>query len=300
MKVAVFGASGFVGLNVLEALKRAGIETIASDIRQNDTIDTEFLKADLLDYQEVEAVVRDTDAVIHLAASPLPFSLENPKVNARINIEGSLNILDAARNCGIGKVIFSSASSIVGEVKYNPVDEVHPCLPKTPYGVAKYAMEHYLRVYQELYGLNYLVFRFFNVYGPWQFPESKAVIPMVYQRLKTDGTFNVFGDGNAMRDFIYVGDIADLFVRSVRSEVRNEIVNMGTGRGTTVKEIVEIIGRILEIEPTLNYLPPRPGEIQNFTADTTKIQRLFDQKSFTSLDEGLLKTIQWLNAHIKS
>ena len=295
MKVAVFGASGFVGLNVIDAFAKAGHEVIASDIRKADQITTEFVPADLLKYEEVEAVVRGADAVIHLAASPLPFSLENPKVNARINIEGSLNILDAAKASEIKKVIFSSASSIVGEVRYNPVDEEHPCTPKTPYGVAKYAMEHYLRVYQELYGLDYLVFRFYNVYGPWQYPESRAVIPMVYQRLKADGSFNVFGDGSQTRDFIYVGDIADLFVRSITSDVKNEVVNMGTGKATTVKEIVAIMGDILGIDPTINYQPPRPGEIENFTADPSKLYRLFGEYRFTPLDEGLQQTVSWLD-----
>src|SRR5208283_3311379 len=254
MKAAVFGASGFVGINVVEALTTAGIEVIASDIRECDAIKTEFRKADLLDYDQVERVVKDTDVVIHLAASPLPVSLEKPKINARINIEGSLNIMDAARNCGIRKIIFSSASSIVGDVKYNPVDEIHPCTPKTPYGVAKFAMEHYLRVYQELYHLDYLVFRFFNVYGPWQYPESRAVIPMVYDKLKKEGSFNLFGDGSQTRDFIYVGDIADFYVKAAKTGVKNEVVNMGTGKGTTVKEIVAIAGTILGIDPKINYL----------------------------------------------
>lgn len=296
MKVAVFGASGFVGLNVIDAFSKAGHEVVASDIRKADQVTTEFVQADLLKYEEVETVVRGSDEIVHLAASPLPFSLENPKLNARINIEGSLNILDAARACKVKKVIFSSASSIVGEVKYNPVDEQHPCTPKTPYGVAKYAMEHYLRVYQELYSLDYLIFRFYNVYGPWQYPESRAVIPMVYQRLKTDGSFNIFGDGSQTRDFIYVGDIADLFVKSLTSDIKNEVVNMGTGKATTVKEIVGIIGKILAISPTLNYLPPRPGEIENFTADTSKLQRLFGDYRFTPLDEGLKQTVAWLDS----
>jgi len=297
MKVAVFGASGFVGINVVESLSKAGIEVIASDIRQSDAIRTEFMKADLLDYDQVEQVVKGSDMVIHLAASPLPVSIEKPRFNARINIEGSLNIMDAGRNCGVKKIIFSSASSIVGDVKYNPVDEIHPCTPKTPYGVAKYALENYLRVYQELYHLDYLVFRFFNVYGPWQYPESRAVIPMVYDKLKKEGSFNVFGDGSQTRDFIYVGDIAEFFVKSVKTSVKNEIVNMGTGKGTTIKEIVEIAGKILDINPKINYLPARPGEIGNFEADTTKLKRLFGSVPDTPLVEGLGKTFEWLGQH---
>jgi UDP-glucose 4-epimerase len=297
MKVAVFGASGFVGINVVDSLARNNIDVIASDVRETSFEHAGFMKADLLDYNQVERVVRDTDVVIHLAASPLPVSIEKPKLNAQINIVGSLNILDAARACGVKKVVFSSASSIVGDVKYNPVDELHPCTPKTPYGVAKYAMEHYLRVYHELYNLDYLVFRFFNVYGPWQYPESRAVIPMVYDKLNKEGSFNVFGDGSQTRDFIYVGDIAEFFAKAAKNPVKNEVVNMGTGKSTTIKEIVEISGKILDIDATINYLPARPGEIGNFVADTKKLQSLFGSVPSTDLSAGLRMTFDWLKEH---
>jgi len=296
MKVAVFGASGFVGINVVNAFQQAGIEVVASDIRESPQITAEFKPADLLDYDQVAGVVKGSDMVVHLAASPLPVSIEKPRLNARINIEGSLNVMDAAREHGVKKIIFSSASSLVGEVKYNPVDEKHPATPKTPYGVAKYAIEHYLRVYQELYGLNYLIFRFYNIYGPWQYPESGALIPMVYRKLKDEGSFNVFGNGKQARDFIYVGDLADFYVKAVRKDVKNEVVNLGTGKGTTIKEVVEIAGEILGIEPKINYLPQRPGEIDNFVADTRKLRELFSEVPDTSLDKGLQKTFDWLRA----
>ena len=294
MKIAIFGASGFVGKNVVEALKEADVEMVASDIKEMDIGGVDFVKADLLNYDEVTKVVKGSDVVIHLAASPLPVSLEKPRINARINIEGTLNIMDAAREQGIDKIIFSSASSLVGEVKYNPVDEEHPCNPKTPYAVAKYACEHYLRVYQELYGLNYLIFRFFNIYGPWQYPESGALIPMVYKKLTTEGSFNVFGAGLQTRDFVYVGDVAEFYLKAIKKEVKNEIVNLGTGKGAAIKEIVELAGEILEIEPKINYLPQRGGEIDNFFADVTKLQRIFGSIPDTKIEEGLRKTFEWL------
>ena len=281
-------------MNVLESLKNTSIEVVASDLNDIKMKGVDFIKADLLDYGQVAAVVKNADVIIHLAASPLPVSIGNPKINARINIEGTLNIMDAAREYSIKKIIFSSASSLVGEVKYNPVDEKHPCVPKTPYAVSKYAIEHYLRVYQDLYQLNYLIFRFFNVYGPWQFPESKAVIPMVYDKLKTEGAFTVFGDGTQTRDFIYVEDIAQFFVKAIQNNVRNEILNMGTGKSTTIKEIVEISGNLLKINPKINYLPPRAGEIDNFVADMTKFKQLFGAIPDTKLEIGLEKTFRWL------
>lgn len=296
MKIGIFGASGFVGRNIVEKLSEQNLDFVASDVRNVFDTDVSFQKADLLDYDQVESVVKQTDIVIHLAAHPLPASIENPRLNAKINIEGTLNILDAARKHDVTKIIFSSASSLVGEVRYNPVDEVHPCVPKTPYGVAKYATEHYLRVYRELYGLNYLVFRFFNIYGPWQFPESGALIPMVYNKLSNGESFTVFGDGSQTRDFVFVRDLADFYVKAVSTDVKNEVVNLGTGRGTTIKEILTISGELLGIDPVIVNKPPRPGEIENFVADVSKLRRLFSETPSTSLKMGIEKTFSWLSS----
>ncbi|OPX75194.1 MAG: UDP-galactose-4-epimerase [Methanoregulaceae archaeon PtaU1.Bin059] len=295
MKVGIFGASGFVGRNIIKKLQANNIDLIASDIQNLDIKGVEFVKADLLNPLDVSNIVKDVDVIIHLAAHPLPASIEHPKMNAKINIEGTLNILDAAKEYGIDNVIFSSASSIVGKVDYSPVDEDHPCFPKTPYGVAKLSIEHYLRVYQELYNLNYLTFRFFNLYGPEQHPASGALIPMVFKKLKEDGSFNVFGDGNQMRDFIYVEDIAEIYYRALHHDIRNQVVNLGTGKGSTIKDIIEKAGKILNVSPTINYLPARPGEIDNFVADIKKFQKIFQGFSFTPIDEGLRKTFEWLS-----
>lgn len=298
MKVSVFGASGFVGRNMIKALVNENIETVASDIKEDSIEGVHVYPANILEYDQVKKIVHDSDYIIHLAASPLPLSLKNPTDNARINIIGTLNIMDAARECGVKKVIFSSASSIVGDVLRNPVDETHPCTPKTPYGVAKYAIEHYLRVYKEIFGLDYLVFRFFNIYGPWQLPESGALIPMIYNKLKNTGSFDILGDGTQVRDYVYVGDIADFIIKGIKNEqIKNEILNMGTGSGGTIKEVIETAAGILNITPTINYKPPRPGEISNFVADTTKMKQLFGSAPSTDLKKGLSKTYTWLDSY---
>lgn len=294
MRVAIFGASGFVGRNIVETFKRGNIGVVASDLKGLELKNVKFIKADILDPNAVTKVVKDADVIIHLAASSLPTSLKNPLLDARINIEGTLNILDAAREHGVDGIIFSSASSLVGDVKYNPVDENHPRTPRTPYGIAKLACEHYLRVYYELYGLNYLIFRFFNIYGHWQYPKSGALVPMIYKKLTTTGSFDVFGDGSQTRDFVFVEDVTEFYLKALKSRIKNEIVNLGTGRATSIKEIVKISGELLGIEPKINYLPPRSGEIGNFVADTTKLKRLFGYVPQTSLRSGLRKTYEWL------
>jgi UDP-glucose 4-epimerase len=295
MKIAIFGASGFVGRNIIEIFDKNGIDYIASDIQDNPIFAmNQYQKADILKYDEVCRVLEGCDAVVHLAAHPLPASLKNPLLNARVNIEGTLNILEAMRNSDVKKIIFSSASSIVGEVKKSPVDEEYKCQPKTPYAVSKYSIEHYLRVYHEIFDIDYLIFRFFNVYGPWQYPKSGALIPNVYKKLISQEPFTIFGDGRQTRDYIFVQDIAQFYVYALKRNISNELINMGTGEGTTVKDILKISGEILGTSPKIINSPPRLGEIDNFVADITKLKKIFRQTPQTQLRTGLEQTFTWL------
>jgi len=295
MVVVIFGAAGFIGRNVVNKLREKNVELIATDIAKNPfKEDVNYIQADILDSESVREVVRKADVVMHLAASPLLPSIERPKLNMKVNIEGTLNILEASRDFNIDKVIFSSASSVVGDVKYNPVDEEHPCVPKTPYAVAKKACENYLRVYKDIFDLNYLIFRFFNVYGPWQYPESGALIPIIYVRLSQGKVFNIYGDGTATRDYVYVDDVADFCYLALRTDVKNDVVNLGTGKATSILKLVNLASEILGVEPKLVYKPERPGEISNFVADVTKLERLFNRRPSTSIEEGLKKAFEWL------
>jgi len=236
MKVLVFGAAGFVGRNLIEKLGREREHELVGSDAVEDPFggSVKYLKVNVLDRDHVFETVKGSEVIVHLAASPLVASLEDPTSNMKVNVEGTLNILDAARKHGVSKVIYSSASSVVGTPKYNPVGEEHPCNPRTPYAVAKKTCEDYLRVYSELYGLHYVVFRFFNVYGPWQDQKSGALVPNLYRTLKENKEFQVHGDGSNTRDFIYVEDVADFCCSAVNSDVKDLTVNMGTGRGTSI------------------------------------------------------------------
>ena len=159
-KIVVFGASGFVGQNVLRGLSELGCKIIGTDISDTniEVIDNvEFVSNDMLDAQHVDEMIEGADIVIHLATSNLRTSLKNPKRNIKINIGGMMNILESCRKFNVKKVIYSSASSIYGIPEYLPVDELHPKNPTTVYGVGKYTGEHLLRVYQQLYGIDYFV-----------------------------------------------------------------------------------------------------------------------------------------------
>lgn len=304
MVVLVTGSSGFVGRNIVNALKKEDIDFVASDI--TDSVfdkDVEYVKLNITNREEVLNVYRDYDInyVFHLAAHPLPASISEPTKNAIVNIIGSLNLMDASRDFGVKKFVFSSASSIVGEVMKNPVSEDHPCKPKTPYAVAKLSVEHYLRVYQELYGLNYVIFRFFNVYGPYQYPSSNALIPVVMDRIIKRREVHIYGDGSTARDFIYVGDLANFYIETIKKRgIKNEAFNMGTGKLTTVKEIVELIAKVVGKKPKIVYRPKKPGEITNFSADVVKLKKFFGEVPKTTLEEGLKKTYEWFRREVIS
>jgi len=296
MKISVFGAAGFVGRNVVSRLVRDDFSFVASDLVESPfKSEVDYVKTDIQVYDQVESLVEGSDYVFHLAASPLVPSLSDPKANMKINIEGTLNILDACRKKGVDNVMFSSASSVIGEVIESPVSEDHLCKPKTPYAIAKKTCEDYLRVYHELFGINYLIFRFFNVYGPWQYPSSGALIPLIYNKLKSGQPLTVYGDGSASRDFIFVEDIVDFIFDAVNNNIENVLVNMGTGKPTTIIELAEIFSKIIGIVPEFDFRPKRPGEIDNFVADTSKLKEMFGKLPNTSLETGLRLTNSWLD-----
>jgi len=298
LAILVFGASGFVGKNLTDKLVKEGEDVIASDITEDPFKGSvTYLRLDILDRQNVFDAVKHSDIVVDLAASPLVASLEDPVRDMRVNIEGTLNILDAARKHKVSKIIYSSASSVVGKVVCNPVDEEHPCSPNTPYAVAKRACENYLRVYNQEFGLNYIAFRFFNVYGPWQSYRSGALIPNLYRTLVENKEFQVYGDGSSTRDFVYVGDVVEFCHSAIKEDVKNLIINMGTGRGTSIIKLIDLASKLLDVKPRIVRRPSRPGEIGNFEADTRRLVRLFGRKPSTLLEEGLKRTFSWLEAH---
>lgn len=300
MDIVVFGASGFVGRNLLDELAGTDHDVVACDVEQPsfDIDDAAFAEVDITDEDAVDDAVSDADAVAHLAAHPLPASTEDPKLNAEINVVGSLNVMDACRRHDVDKLFFSSASSLVGEVEEVPVVEDHPAAPQSPYGVAKHAVEEYLAVYQELYDLDYLVFRFFNVYGPYQYPDSGALVPVVLSRLARDQGVFVTGDGSQTRDFVYVRDITRLIVEGLEGDVANEVVNMGRGEDTAILDAIHEMADVVGADPDIDRKPEREDEIDDFYADMTRCRELFGRTPETSFREGLELTYDWMESEL--
>lgn len=293
MKVLVLGAAGFVGRNIVDGLKNSEFELISSDIIDLDS-SVQHVKVDVTDLADVKKVVEGVDVVVHLAVHSLTASFKDSLMNAKVNIMGTLNILEACRLLNVKKVIFTSASSIIGKVDYSPVDEKHPCTPKTPYAVTKLAAEHYLRIYQEIYGLNYVIVRFFNIYGPYL---SEGLIPILYKRLTSGQPIDVYGGGNQIRDYVFIRDVVPFFYRAIKDDsIKNVLVNMGTGKGTSVMQLIDIASKILSVKPVINDQPPRKGEIDDYVANTEVLKSVFGKVPSTSVEDGLRETFRWLGS----
>lgn len=291
MQVAVFGAAGFVGRNLVPELVKKGHDVKCFDVVKSKELEKLFV-IDITNFSAVEKALKDCEAVIDLAAAPLIASIPNPLTDVQTNILGNVNIFEASKRNRVRVVVFSSASSVYGEGR-GAIKEDHPCVPKTPYAVSKLACEHYLRVFNELYGLNYAAFRFYNVYGPFQPPGSGRLIPNLLDNISQGKQIQIFGDGSQIRDFIYVGDVCEYIIRAISSNPSNSVFNLGTGKPARVIDIVHACGRVTGIPPKIEHLPPRSGEISDFWADITKLVSVYGALGFKTLEEGLELTWSW-------
>ena len=290
MKILVLGSEGFVGHNLVRGLNQNHEVFTADQLERG--FHNNYTQIDIRNLQDVLNVTKDVDVVIDLIAHALVSSLEDVIENAKVNILGLLNVLESCRKNDISKIIFTSASSIIGKPEDFHVSEKHPVTPKTAYGITKMTSEHYLRLYNEMYGLRYVIFRFFNIYGPYQ---RNGIIPSLYSRIKQSQTITIFGKGDQIRDYVYIEDIIPFFDKSVSTNISDNLIfNLGTGSGTTINEIVNHFSTILCIKPQIQYESVRPGEIGNFVADTTLLKSIFGFIPNTTVNEGLKKTIMWL------
>jgi len=293
LKVVVLGSEGFVGKNLVEDLEFK-YDMISSDIYSSGT-SRNYVKSDVRNIDELKTVLKGCDVIVDLVANNLVASFDQVVENAKINIIGLLNILEAARINGVKKIIFPSASSIIGFTNKNPVPENHPASPKTPYGVTKLASEHYLRIYKELYGIDSVIFRFFNIYGPHQL---NGVIPSIIFKMKKNEPITIFGKGNQIRDYVFIKDVSHFFDRAISSNVADNLtLNMGTGTSASVMDVVNQISDNMGIKPVIEFKPERPGEISNFVADTTLLEKTFGSKPNTLLSDGIRKTVEWYKSN---
>lgn len=303
MKILVTGGAGFIGSNVVDAYIEAGHEVAIADNlttgkRQNLNPKAKFYEVDIRDKQGLQKIISEFSPEIinhHAAQIDVRKSVVDPVYNAEVNELGALNLLEAAVKSRVRKIIFSSTGgAIYGEViKKAGADESHPQEPISPYAITKRAAEMYLYSYKVNQGLNFTVLRYGNVYGPRQDPLGEAgVIAIFCGKMLRSEQPTIYGDGNQLRDYIYVGDVAELNLL-VLQKGDNQIYNVGTGVGTSVNELFACLKEIMKFPKEAIYAPPRTGELFRSVLNCKKVERELGWRAKIKIKEGLRKTLEW-------
>jgi len=302
-KVVVTGGAGFIGshlgeelacrdyhITILDDLSTGKIKNIEPFLRKENV---EFIQGSIANLPLLQKLFRGVDYVFHEAAIPsVPRSIENPLISHEVNITGTLNVLLAARDNGIKKVIYASSSSVYGDTPILPKEEDMPPNPQSPYAVTKLAGEYYCQVFQKVYGLPTIYLRYFNVYGPRQDPDSQyaAVIPRFITRASQGEPPIIFGDGEQTRDFTFVKDVVEANILAAKSNGTGTF-NIGKGEKTSINQLAELTIKLVgnNVEPI--HEEPRPGDIMHSLADISKAREELGYNPRYDLEQALKETI---------
>jgi UDP-glucose 4-epimerase len=305
MRILVTGGAGFIGSHVVDRFVDLGhevavLDDLSTGFREHLNPRARFFEADLVDAAAVEAAVSEfrPEVVDHHAAQiDVRQSVSDPRHDATINILGALSLLESSRRHGVRKVIYASTGgALYGEGRVLPAPEDHPVNPEAPYGASKHALEHYLYIYKLLHGLDYTVLRYPNVYGPRQNPHGEAGVNAIFIGRMLEGkTPIIFGSGEQVRDYLYVDDV--VWANELALERGSgEIMNIGTGVGTSVNQIVRELQRLLDFPQEPVHEAERPGEIQRIYLDASRARAVLGWEPRVPFAEGLARTVEWSRA----
>lgn len=299
-KIVITGGAGFIGANLAEELAADNSVIIVDDLsvgRKENLTDlpgenVKFVEGSIGDLSLLKRLFRNVDVVFHQAAiSSVHKSIENPLATNDVNVTGALNVLLAARDSGVKKVVFASSAAVYGDTASTTQREDMMPNPQSLYAVTKLVGEYYCRVFQMVYGLPTVSLRYFNVYGPKQDPNSEyaAVIPSFAKRLSEGKPPIIYGDGEQTRDFVFVSDVVRANILAAESEATG-VCNIGQGQSITINELATLITRIMNKDPGIIYEEARAGDIRHSLADISKAG-LFGYRPQYDLEQGLRKTI---------
>jgi nucleoside-diphosphate-sugar epimerase len=304
----VTGGAGFIGSNIVETLVRRG-----EDVRVFDNFATgkpknlagldgriEFIEGDIRDLDRVHEAVNNMDYVLHQAALPsIPRSIKDPITTNEVNITGTLNVLVAARDAKVKRVIYAASSSAYGDTPTLPKREDMPAKPISPYAISKYTGEQYCQIFTELYGLETVCLRYFNIFGPRQDPHSpySGVISIFIKGFLNRVPPKIYGDGEQSRDFTFVANAvrANLLACDAQGAA-GQVFNIACGERTTINKLAYLIRDFLNsnVEPV--HVDKRPGDVRHSLADITKAQTILGYEPKVDLTVGLMKTIDWFQS----
>jgi UDP-glucose 4-epimerase len=307
MKALVTGGAGFIGSNLVDALLARGddvtvLDNLSTGKRENfEHALQNGAQLEEIDVRDAEAVSElvgrvKPDVIFHLAAQiDVRKSVADPANDARVNVEGSVNVLSAAQEHGVARVVnTSTGGAIYGEGRQIPAPEDHPSAPEAPYGLSKWCAEQYCEIFNRLHGLSTVSLRYGNVYGPRQDPLGEAgVIAIFCGKALEGGKATIFGSGEQTRDYVFVDDVVDANLRAAESEATGPI-NIGLGQEKSVLDIAEVLSGLVENGFQPEHAPERPGEVQHIALDPTRAREELGWQAKVELDEGLKLTLDSL------
>lgn len=300
----VTGVAGFIGSNLADELldrgyEVTGIDNFQTGRRSNLTRLTKneefrFVEGDIRTVADVESAIKDVDYVFHQAAVPsVPRSVEDPVTSTDANCTGTSVVLDAARKASVDTVVVASSSSVYGSSEKLPKVETMPTAPESPYALSKYYTEQLAMQCSELYDIDTVALRYFNIFGPYQDPEGAyaAVIPKFIGLMDGGERPVIYGDGEQSRDFTYIDNAVDANIRAAERDVSGETFNVGCGSRITVNELVETLNEKLGTEIDPIYDDPRPGDVRHSTADISKARKQLGYEPAVDFETGIERTI---------
>ncbi len=306
MKVLVTGGAGFIGSHIVDSLIVQGhevaiIDNLSHGLKSNINGQAKFYNADIRD-SCIHNIFKEFKPEVlchHGAQVKVPSSMDNPINDADINILGTINLLEACRKNGVRKVIYPSSAAIFGNPKYLPIDEKHPLNMISPYGISKHSVEHYLKVYKELFGLRYTVLIYANVYGPRQDCTGEGgVIAIFADRFYRNEAVSVFGNGEQTRDFVYVEDVAAANIEALQG-LDDDNYNVCTNQSISISNLLKVFKQLTARGTTIQYEAQRKGDIIHSYMSYDKINEACGWKPKTDIETGIQNTLKYFERKIK-
>jgi len=306
----VTGGAGFIGSNLVDELLRREhrvrvLDNLSTGRPENlaavrERID--FFNADICNLETIRPCFAGVDYVIHLAALPsVPRSVADPISANRVNIEGTLNVLLAAREAGVKRVVFAASSAAYGDNPILPRVESHEPRPLSPYALTKVAGEYYCQIFTRLYGVEAVALRYFNIFGPRQDPHSQytGVLSKFITAYIKGTTPTIFGDGEQSRDFTYIDNVVDATLRAcIAPDAPGKVINVGVGGRFTLNQTIALLDQIFGKQVTPRYDPPRSGDVLHSQADISLARQLLGYEPKVPYEQGLRKTVEWYRAEL--
>ena len=303
MNILVTGGAGFIGSHLVRHLLAKGeqvtaLDNLSTGLAENLPPEAKLVEMDILDEDLPKVVAAGAfDAIVHLAAQTMvDTAIKNPLLDTRENLLGTVQVLEAARAANVKRVIFASTAAVYGDVKEDdlPVREAQPTEPMSFYGLSKLSVEKYLEMYRKIYGMEYVVLRFANVYGERQGDGGEGGVISIFAKAVAEGRdITIYGDGEQTRDFVYAGDIAEGIWAALRTEEVNAAYNLSTQTETSLRELVSLLAEIRGREIVPKYGAEREGDIYKSMLSNNRARRGLDWQPVTTLAEGLRRTYEY-------